>query len=259
MCIIKFILKLVAPVPKIDKYQNYLFIGPHPDDIEIGAGSTVAKLTAEGKQVNFLICTDGRYGTEDEQADPLKLIKIRQKEALESARILGVKNVIFLPFSDGGFYSVKDLETEILKVIAQVKPDVILAPDYQLINECHADHIKTGTAATYAYIACTNYHLMKDLGIRDFAKPQVMAYYFTAKPNSYVKTGKYFNKMIGAIDCFKSQFPIENDKDGIYKSFKLYLKIRAFRYGIRRLSAKADGFRALANLHTHCAPEAEKL
>jgi len=49
MGLTKLILKFAAPLPNIENYQRYLFIGPHPDDIEIGAGATVAKLAASGK------------------------------------------------------------------------------------------------------------------------------------------------------------------------------------------------------------------
>ncbi|MBQ9863559.1 MAG: PIG-L family deacetylase, partial [Lachnospiraceae bacterium] len=55
-------LKIATPIPKIESFENYLFIGPHPDDIEIGAGATVSKLVKLGKKVSFLICLDGRFG-----------------------------------------------------------------------------------------------------------------------------------------------------------------------------------------------------
>ena len=63
MSILKLVLKAAAPLPDIEKFDRYLFIGPHPDDIEIGAGATAAKLAARGKSVCFLICLDGRYGS----------------------------------------------------------------------------------------------------------------------------------------------------------------------------------------------------
>ena len=62
MSLTRLALKFAAPAVKLEAYRRYLFIGPHPDDIEIGAGATAAKLAAEGKDVAFLICTDGRYG-----------------------------------------------------------------------------------------------------------------------------------------------------------------------------------------------------
>ena len=48
MGLTKLALKIAAPAPVIEDYSSYLFIGPHPDDIEIGAGATVAKLSAAG-------------------------------------------------------------------------------------------------------------------------------------------------------------------------------------------------------------------
>ena len=62
MSLTSFVLKLAAPIPDIESYDSFLFIGPHPDDIEIGAGATVAKLCAAGKRVGFLTCIDGRFG-----------------------------------------------------------------------------------------------------------------------------------------------------------------------------------------------------
>ena len=64
MSLTRIALKFAAPLPHLENFDRYLFIGPHPDDIEIGAGATVSRLTALGKQVSFLICTDGRFGDE---------------------------------------------------------------------------------------------------------------------------------------------------------------------------------------------------
>ena len=99
-------LKLAAPLPGLENYKRYLFIGPHPDDIEIGAGATAAKLIKEGKEVCFLICTDGRFGTVNapEGLTSDALAALREKEALASAAMLGVQDVRFLRFCDGGFY-----------------------------------------------------------------------------------------------------------------------------------------------------------
>ena len=64
MSLTSFALRFASPPPEIEKCERFLFIGPHPDDIEIGAGATAAKLAAMGKAVCFLVCTDGRYGSE---------------------------------------------------------------------------------------------------------------------------------------------------------------------------------------------------
>ena len=118
MSITKAVLRFAAPLPKIERFERFLFLGPHPDDIEIGAGATAAKLAAAGKQVTFLICTDGRYGLDyaPEGTTPEALIAIRQRESMASAKKLGVTDVRFLPFEDGGFYD----EDELLRAVAAV-------------------------------------------------------------------------------------------------------------------------------------------
>ena len=100
-------LKFAAPPPKLTAFSRFLFIGPHPDDIEIGAGATAAALTAAGKSVSFLICTDGRYGMENapEGTTPEALIATRQAECRASAETLGVRDLQFLGLSDGAQYS----------------------------------------------------------------------------------------------------------------------------------------------------------
>ena len=104
MGLTKLIVKNVMKTPDLLSFQRYLFIGPHPDDIEIGAGATAAALVKAGKEVCFLICTDGRYGTDncrDYTEDALA--KVRQEEAVSSAAALGVTDVRFGLLSDGGF------------------------------------------------------------------------------------------------------------------------------------------------------------
>ena len=82
MSLTKFILRFAALIPKIEQFDRFLFIGPHPDDIEIGAGATAAKLAAAGKKVCFLICTDGRYGEGNVPQTGDALAQLRREEAI---------------------------------------------------------------------------------------------------------------------------------------------------------------------------------
>ena len=56
MSLTRTVIRFAAPLPRIEDSRRILFIGPHPDDIEIGAGATAAKLAAAGKKLCFLIC-----------------------------------------------------------------------------------------------------------------------------------------------------------------------------------------------------------
>ena len=109
MSLTRFILRFAAPIPKLETFDRYLFIGPHPDDIEIGAGATAAKLAAMGKTICFLVCTDGRYGEGHVPETGDALAALRQQEAIASAKALGVADVRFLNLSDGGFYAQENL------------------------------------------------------------------------------------------------------------------------------------------------------
>ena len=252
MSLTKFILRFFAPLPKLEAFDRYLFIGPHPDDIEIGAGAAAAKLAGMGKQVRFLIATDGRYGTENTTLSGEELILERQKEAVKSAKTLGVTDVRFLPFSDGAFYSKEDLLNAIAREAGDFRPDVIFAPDPDVHAEAHMDHLRVGNAAKKAACFSNNPGIMHARGARPYPL-KVIAFYMTARPNRYIKTGgKLIKKQLQAIfGCHKTQFP-EGDS-----SIGLYIKIRALDFGIRSLKGRAEGFRAVDALHMHCLPESD--
>ena len=253
MSIVGRILKLAVPLPEVENFTNYLFVGPHPDDIEIGAGATAAKLAAAGKQVTFLVVTDGRYGTEnlDLGLSAEKLAALREREAKASAAVLGVTDVRFLRLSDGGFYTEEELCEGIARVAGEVQAEVIFAPDPAPRNEVHPDHLRAGRAA--GKIACFGYNagIMERLGAKA-APVKAVAYYMTEKPNRYVGTRGFLASQRAAIARHKSQFPPES---GALKDVKLYLKLRAAQFGLRSGHGAAEGFRVLGNAQMHVLAE----
>ena len=255
MGITKLALRIAAPVPKIDSFSRYLFVGPHPDDIEIGAGASVAALAAQGKEICFLICTDGRYGDTNipGKYSPEELISVRKKEAQRSASALGVRDVRFLELSDGGFYKQKELMRGIASVIYDFQPDIVFAPDPSPTSECHIDHLNVGKAVRSLAVNADNRGVMEELGAGT-APVRAVAFYMTAKPNTFLKTTGYLDKQLNAIfNNHLSQYPEGcPDRDSI----RLYLKLRAVDFGMRSFHLNAEGFRVLGKTHMHCLPEA---
>ncbi len=252
---IKAILKAAVPIPRIEQYQRFLFVGPHPDDIEIGAGATAAKLAAMGKDICFLVCMDGRFGDGNapEGIRGEKLVALRKQEAVSSAAMLGVKDVRFLDLCDGGFYEQKELAEKLARIVGDFQPDVILAPDPDVTSECHADHLNVGKAAKQVAYFAPYGGIMAGYGASP-APVQALALYMTAKPNRFVKTGGYLKLQLQSVfGCHLSQFP-EGCADA--KSIPLYLKLRAVNFGIRSGKGCAEGFRVLGVTHMHCFPEA---
>ena len=250
------IVALAAPVPRPEDYERFLFIGPHPDDIEVGAGATAAKLRAMGKQVSFLICTDGRFGLEyaPKGTTPEQLAEIRRSEAMQAAAILGVEDGRFLDFSDGGLYDQQELFKAMARAVGELQPEVLFAPDPCVSSECHADHLNVGEAARRLALFAPYGELMEAYGAKR-ADVKAVAFYMTAKPNRFVGTTGCTALQRDALLCHRSQFPYDSDA---WRSLKLYLKLRAAEFGLRSGHRTAEGFRVLGVTQMHCLPEAGK-
>lgn len=261
MGLTRFIINLAVKNQKIESFNTFLFVGPHPDDIEIGAGATISKLVKMGKKVSFLICTDGRYGKENikEDISDLELAKIRKEESIASANYLGVNDVRFLDLCDGGNYDYKDLLSGIADTINDVQPDIVFGCDPDVDSECHVDHLNVGKAVKeVAHFASYPEIFVRYLS--EGVKPnkvdvQAIALFMSAKPNKFVRTLGHVKKQFNALYLHKSQYakgtPATN-------SVTLYLKIRAIEYGFRKCSITAEGFRMMNRTRMHCLPEASK-
>lgn len=245
MSLTKIAMRFALKRPKLLSYDRYLFFGPHPDDIEIGAGATIAKLSSIGKKIRFVICTDGRYGSDVIGTD--ELIRIRRAEAIASAGKLGVDDVVFLNLSDGAFYKEEELFKAMAAAISSFNPDIIFAPDPFVSNECHRDHLNVGNAARNLACFAPFSSIMGQYGCKK-ADVKAIAFYMTAKPNVYVKTGGSIKKQFEALKCHKSQ---ASGLESVY----LYLRLRSLDFGLRRLSLHAEGFRAYTQTEMHCLPE----
>ncbi len=247
-------LALAAPLPRPEKFRRCLFIGPHPDDIEIGAGATAARFAAEGKEVSFLICLDGRFGLENAPAGttPEALIEIRREESLRAAAALGVSDLRFLGLSDGGLYDREELLRGMARVIGEVKPEILFAPDPFVASECHADHLNVGEAARQLAFFAPFPEIMAAYGAQS-APVEALACYMTAHPNRFVGASGTFERQLAAIRCHGSQFPAGSEA---LRSLELYLKLRAADFGLRSFRGRAEGFRVLGKTQMHCLPEA---
>ena len=245
------ILRTVAPIPKLDSFERYLFIGPHPDDIEVACAPSIRALTQAGKQVSFLIVTDGRMGAIDPALFGDELVTIRQREARASAKLLGVSDVTFLPFHDGGMYQMEDAACEIAKQIVRLKPDAVFAPDPNVISECHIDHIKVGLAAKMSMNMAPFASVMRSIDFEGSHAVKALAFYYTDKPNAYLRVKRTFPARAEALGCHKSQF---NEK--MISDICMYFRLRSIRLGLRNLNGLSDGYRALSPMHMHCFPEA---
>lgn len=106
----------------LDK-KNVLITSPHPDDMEIGMGGTVAKLIAQGINVVSLVVTDGRGSTNVHNLSHDEIAEVRQKEAEAAAQILGVEHLILLELHNmKSLKNQEEMKEKLEQVISRFHP-----------------------------------------------------------------------------------------------------------------------------------------
>lgn len=141
--------------------KRIMAIFSHPDDLEVFAGGTIARLTADGKEVCSVKVTSGDKGSRQENVTSEELSLIREREDSESMRILGVlpENNIYLRVKDGTIENNEECIKKIVREIRRFKPDIVIThnPEHVVIRFGkgdnwinHKDHRSTGKSAVDA-------------------------------------------------------------------------------------------------------------
>ncbi len=107
-----------------ENWERGLAVAAHPDDIEYGTASAVARWTAQGKTISYLLATRGEAGIDGmhpDQAGPL-----REREERDGAREVGVDVVEFLDYRDGVVPEGLDVRRDIVRAIRRHRPEVVL-------------------------------------------------------------------------------------------------------------------------------------
>lgn len=138
--------------------QKIMVVMAHPDDTELYAGGTVARLIKSGREVMVIKMTLGNKGCRQQIISERELGEIRLKEDQAAMLAFGVKpnNNVYLNLPDGGVE--QDLTTIglVAKQIRLFKPELIIThnPENKIIRfdkdanwVNHRDHINTGNIA----------------------------------------------------------------------------------------------------------------
>lgn len=131
---------------KLPSKKTVVAVFAHPDDEAFGPAGTIAKLAKEN-DVYLLCATKGEVGIG--RGD---LGKVRSKELLRSARILGIKKVYFLGFVDGTLSNslYHKLAKKIEEKFRLLKPEVVLTVENRGVSG-HLDHITVSMVTTYVF------------------------------------------------------------------------------------------------------------
>jgi bacillithiol biosynthesis deacetylase BshB1 len=204
---------------------DILVIAAHPDDAELGCGGTILKHVAMGHKVGVVDLTRGELGT---RGTP----EIREKEAADSAKVLGLSVRENLGLPDGFFKNEKEHQLEVVKAIRKYQPDIVLA---NARYDRHPDH---GRGSELAFEACFLSGLAKVSTGQTPWRPHVMYHYIQSQfltPDFVVDVSDFWDKKIEAIRSFRTQFydPNSQEPDTFISSpaFMKLVESRGHEYG----------------------------
>ncbi len=182
---------------------DILAIGAHPDDVELGAGATVAKMVAAGKKVGILDLTRGELGTRG-------TAETRKQEAEEAAKILGVSVRENLGFRDGFFTNDEAHQMKIIDVIRKYQPEIVLC---NAVEDRHIDH---GKGADLVEDACFLSGLKKIETEFPAWRPKHIFHYiqwFPLKPDFVLDVSGFVEQKKAACFAYKTQFHDPNNSE----------------------------------------------
>jgi len=202
--------------------SRVLVVTAHPDDVDFGAGGTVARWAAAGVAVTYAIATDGQAGGADPTVPRDAMPGIRRAEQRAAAAALGVDDVRFLGYVDGELTVTQDLRRDISRVIRQVRPDrmLIQSPErnWDRIGASHPDHLAAGEAALQAvYPDARNPFahpsLLADEGLAEWAVKEVWVM-ASPRPTVTLDITDTFPAKLAALRAHVSQTGHMDDLEG---------------------------------------------
>lgn len=220
---------------------DVLAIGAHPDDVELGAGGTVCKEIAAGRKVGIIDLTRGELGSRG-SAD------LRDREAANSAAIMGLEFRINMGFRDGFFQNEEINQLALVQQIRRFKPEIILC---NAISDRHPDH---GKGSSLASVACFLSSLPKIEttweGVEQEAwRPKAVYHYIQDRhiaPDVVVDISDFMEQKMKTVLAFSSQFynPASNEPETAIssKEFLEFLYGRAIEFGRQANCKYAEGF-----------------
>jgi len=200
-----------------------LAVGAHPDDIELGAGGTIARHVEEGDIVQFIILTYGEQSARKE---------IRKREALESAKTLNVPSVNFAGIPDTMVTEGIETILKIERLVKSFQPDRVYTHG---TKDTHQDHRNTALATFSATRAVPE--------VFSFESPDTFPSF---NPQYYVRITDTLSRKIKALQKFHSQ---RNKKYLEAEAIKGLAQFRGYQVGRYHLKVEyAEAFEVIRTI-----------
>lgn len=187
-------------------------VGAHPDDVEIGMGATVAKLTSAGRRVAIVDLTNG-------EPTPHGSPEIRAAEAEQAASVLHATRITLTQPNRYLFDSV-EARFELAAVLREYRPRMLFLP---YPDDAHPDHV----AASAIGLAARFYGKLSktDLDSDPYFVPFVFRYAavhqrMVVEPSFVVDVSGHLETKLQAIAAYRSQFGVPGHNEGMSDSIR---------------------------------------
>jgi LmbE family N-acetylglucosaminyl deacetylase len=209
------------PVP-----DRALVVCAHPDDVDFGAGGTVAALTAAGTTVAYCLVTSGEAGSDHLPIEAHELRSLREAEQTEAAARLGVDDLTFLGYPDGRLEATVALRGAVTASIRRVRPDLVIcqSPERMLerIFASHPDHLAAGEATLCAVYPDSRNprsfpeQLAEGLSPHTVAEVWLMAH---PEPDLRIDVTDTFDRKLAALQAHESQTGHRDDLEEMLRGW----------------------------------------
>jgi len=214
---------------------DLVVFGPHPDDIEIGLGGTIARHTAAGHRVGLCDLTEAELSSNG-------TVPQRRAEAAAAAKVLGAAWRENLGWPDGGIATTPEFIRSAVDLIRRHRPTAIAIPYW---DDRHPDHV---AASHVLRVAAFRSGLARYATDAPPWRPEWVCYYFIndgATPSFVVDVSDHYQRKREALDCYPSQFaPRGADAVGTRltaSSFRQLIESRDAQFGALAGVAFAEG------------------
>ena len=190
--------------------ERVMVVTAHPDDSEFGAAGTVAKMVKDGREVTYVVVTNGNKGSRDRSMTPERLAETREREQRAAASALGVERVEFLGYPDCEVEDTRDLRRDVTREIRRWRPHLIITMNpFRTTNlyASHRDHrIVAGVVLDCVYPLARDYMSFPEL-MPEFEPHKVREVYVMQweQPQLVVDITDTMDLKLKAVACHQSQ------------------------------------------------------
>jgi LmbE family N-acetylglucosaminyl deacetylase len=195
----------LLPLPDHD-VERVLCVVAHPDDMEYGAAAAVAKWTAAGKTVTYLLATRGEAGINDRE--PGEVGPLRVDEEIAGAKVVGVQVVEFLDHHDGVVEYGLPLRRDIARAVRRHRPELVVSINHHerfaggMPNQ--ADHRAVGLAVLDAARDAGNRWIFTELGdegLEPWGGVRMVAMAGSPLPTHFVDVDGFMPQAVGSLEA----------------------------------------------------------